>query len=125
MDLPWLWLLEKLCQICIGTIVILLDQAIQIGGFCSVGRGRSGNGYRNRSPQHTYEAGSTEYSYQFLIANMANMKIVNESAPVAEAQISVPVGAGVYGSSVKEVEQALLAACQICDYAGVYACTLG
>ena len=44
------------------------------------------------------------------------MKIINESAPVAEGEISVPVGVA-YGSSVIEVEQALLTACQRCEFA--------
>ena len=48
-------------------------------------------------------------------ASVANMKIINESAPDFESRIHVPVGAA-YGSSVNEVEQALLAASQICEY---------
>lgn len=43
------------------------------------------------------------------------MKIVNESAPVSEARIHVPVSAA-YRSSLEEVEHALLAACERCEY---------
>ena len=49
-------------------------------------------------------------------ASVANMNIINQSAPVAECQISVSVGAA-YGSSVNQVEQALLTASQACEYA--------
>jgi MscS family membrane protein len=43
------------------------------------------------------------------------MKITNQSAPVAEAQISVPVGVA-YGSSVNKVDEALLSASLRCEY---------
>lgn len=97
----------------IGTIAILLDQPFKIGDFVVLGEGDSGT---------VTEIGLRSTRIRRLDgilvsvpnANLANMKITNESAPVAQAQISVPVGV-VYGSSVTEVEQALLTASQTCE----------
>ncbi len=39
-------------------------------------------------------------------ATVANMEIINESAPSSETQISIPVGVA-YGSDVSDVEETL------------------
>ncbi len=98
----------------IGTIAILLDRPFKLGDFVVMGEGDQGT---------VIEIGLRSTRIKRLDgilvsipnASVANMKIVNESAPVTESQISVPVGVA-YGSSVNQVEQALLAACQRCEY---------
>ncbi len=99
----------------IGTIAILLDRPFKLGDIVVLGEGDRGTvteiGLRSTRIKRL-----DGILVSIPNANIANMKIVNESAPVAECQISVPVGVA-YGSSVKEVEQALLTACQRCEYA--------
>lgn len=98
----------------IGTIAILLDQPFKMGDFVVLGEGDSGT---------VTEIGLRSTRIRRLDgilvsvpnSNLANMKITNESAPVAQAQISVPVGVA-YGSCVSEVEQALVTASQRCEY---------
>ena len=99
----------------IGTIAILLDRPFKLGDFVALGEGDRGTvteiGLRSTRIKRL-----DGILVSIPNANIANMKVVNESAPLTESQISVPVGVA-YGSSVKEVEQALLTACQGCDYA--------
>jgi MscS family membrane protein len=99
----------------IGTIAILLDRPFKLGDFVVLGEGDRGTateiGLRSTRIQRL-----DGILVSIPNATIANMKIINESAPVAESQISVPVGVA-YGSSVSEVEQALLTACQKCEYA--------
>ena len=99
----------------IGTIAILLDRPFKLGDFVVLGEGDRGTvteiGLRSTRIKRL-----DGILVSIPNANIANMKVVNESAPLTESQISVPVGVA-YGSSVKEVEQALLTACQGCDYA--------
>ena len=99
----------------IGTIAILLDRPFKLGDFVVLGEGDSGTvteiGLRSTRIKRL-----DGILVSIPNANVANMKIINESAPAAESQIIVPVGAA-YGSSVPEVEQALLAASQRCEYA--------
>jgi MscS family membrane protein len=98
----------------IGTVAILLDRPFKLEDFIVVGEGDQGT---------VIEIGLRSTRIKRLDgilvsipnSNLANMKIINESAPVAEAQISVSVGVA-YGSSVNEVEQALLTASQKCEY---------
>jgi MscS family membrane protein len=98
----------------IGTIAILLDHPFKLGDFIVVGEGERGTvteiGLRSTRIKRL-----DGILVSIPNANLANMKIINESAPEAAAQISVPVGVA-YGSSVKEVEQALLTASQGCEY---------
>jgi MscS family membrane protein len=98
----------------IGTVAILLDHPFKLGDFIVLGEGDQGTvteiGLRSTRIKRL-----DGILVSIPNANLANMKIINESAPVAEAQISVPVGAA-YGSSVDEVEQALLAASARCEY---------
>ncbi len=98
----------------LGTIAILLDQPFRLGDFVVLGEGDRGTviGIGLRSTRIERLDGIL---VSIPNANIANMKIINESAPVVEARISVPVGAA-YGSPVNEVEQALLAASQRCEY---------
>ncbi|MGO9570391.1 MAG: mechanosensitive ion channel family protein [Desulfomonilaceae bacterium] len=99
----------------IGTIAILLDRPFKLGDFVVLGEGDRGTvteiGLRSTRIQRL-----DGILVSIPNATIASMKIINESAPVAESQISVPVGVA-YGSSVSEVERALLTACQRCEYA--------
>jgi MscS family membrane protein len=98
----------------IGTVAIILDQPFKMGDFVVLGEGDRGTvseiGLRSTRIKRL-----DGILVSIPNANIANMKIINESAPVAKAQISVPVGAA-YGSSVNEVEQALLTASHRCEY---------
>ena len=99
----------------IGTIVILLDQPFKLGDYIVIGEGDRGAvteiGLRSTRIR-------TRDGILVSIPNssVANMKVVNESAPVSESRIHVPVGVA-YGSPVEQVEQALLSACAKCEYA--------
>jgi len=90
----------------IGTIMIILDQPFKPGDFIVVGEGDQGTvtevGFRSTRIR-------TRDGILISIPNstVANMKIVNQSAPVTISRIHVPVGVA-YGSDLKEVEQALL-----------------
>jgi small-conductance mechanosensitive channel len=98
----------------IGTIAILLDQPFKVGDFIVLGEEDRGTvtdiGLRSTRIR-------TRDGILVSIPNskVAAMKIVNESAPISEARIHVPVGVS-YGSSAQDVEQALLAACKECEY---------
>ncbi len=98
----------------IGTIAILLDQPFKLGDFIVLGDGDRGTvaAIGLRSTRIRTRDGIL---VSIPNASVANMKIINESAPASEARIHVPVGVA-YGSSVTEVEQALLAASQMCEY---------
>ena len=98
----------------IGTIAILLDQPFKLGDFIVLGDGDRGTvaAIGLRSTRIRTRDGIL---VSIPNASVANMKIINESAPDFESRIHVPVGAA-YGSSVDEVEQALLAACQVSEY---------
>jgi len=98
----------------IGTVAILLDRPFKLGDFIVLGEGDRGTvtAIGLRSTRIRTRDGIL---VSIPNSNVATMKIVNESAPVTEARIRVPVGAA-YGSSVVEVEQALLSACTQCEY---------
>lgn len=98
----------------IGTIAILLDQPFKLGDFIVLGEGDRGT-VTEIGLRSTRIRTRDGILVSIPNSNVANMKIVNESAPMAEARIHVSVGAA-YGSSVSEVEQALLAACRNCEY---------
>ena len=99
----------------IGTIAILLDQPFKVGDFIVLGETEPGTvvdiGLRSTRIR-------TRDGILVSIPNatIANMKIVNESAPVIVARIHVPVGVG-YGVDVNEVREALLAVSEKSDYA--------
>jgi MscS family membrane protein len=99
----------------IGTIAILLDRPFKLGDFVVLGEGEAGTvteiGLRSTRLQRL-----DGVLVSIPNASVANMNIINQSAPVAECQITVSVGAA-YGSSVNEVEQALLIASQKSEYA--------
>ncbi len=99
----------------IGTIAILLDRPFKLGDFVVLGQGDAGTvteiGLRSTRLKRL-----DGILVSIPNASVANMNIINESAPVAECQIAVSVGAA-YGSSVNEVEQALLTASQRSEYA--------
>lgn len=98
----------------IGTIAILLDQPFKLGDFIVLGEGDRGT-VTEIGLRSTRIRTRDGILVSIPNSNVANMKIVNESAPGAEARIHVSVGAA-YGSPVSEVEQALLAACRNCEY---------
>jgi MscS family membrane protein len=98
----------------IATFAILLDQPFKLGDFVVLGDQARGTvieiGLRSTRIK-------TRDGILVSIPNstVADMKIINESAPVAEARIRIPVGAA-YGSSPEEVERAMRAACDSCEY---------
>lgn len=91
----------------IGTIMIIFDQPFKPGDFIVVGEGDQGTvtdvGFRSTRIR-------TRDGILISIPNstVANMKIVNQSAPVTISRIHVPVGVS-YESDLKEVQDALLA----------------
>ncbi|MFA6221712.1 MAG: mechanosensitive ion channel family protein [Desulfomonilaceae bacterium] len=91
----------------IGTIMIILDRPFKPGDYIVVGDGEHGTvsevGFRSTRIR-------TRDGILISIPNsiVANMKIVNWSAPVTVSRVHVPVGVA-YGSDPKEVEEALLA----------------
>jgi MscS family membrane protein len=91
----------------IGTIMIILDRPFKPGDYIVVGDGEHGTvssvGFRSTRIR-------TRDGILISIPNsiVANMKIVNQSAPVTVSRVHVPVGVA-YGSDPKEVEDALLA----------------
>ncbi len=92
----------------IGTIMIILDQPFKPGDYIEVGNGEQGTvvevGFRSTRIR-------TRDGILISIPNstVADMKIVNQSAPVTVSRVHVPVGVA-YGSDPKEVEEALLTA---------------
>ena len=98
----------------IGTVAILLDQPFKVGDFIVIGEGDRGT-VTEIGLRSTRIRTRDGILLSIPNSNVANMKIVNESAPVSEARIHVPFGAA-YGSSVQQVEQAALSACNKCEY---------
>ncbi|MDQ1240061.1 MAG: MscS family rane protein [Thermodesulfobacteriota bacterium] len=98
----------------IGTVMIIFDQPFKPGDFIVVGEGDQGTvtevGFRSTRIR-------TRDGILISIPNstVANMKIVNMSAPVTVTRIHVPVGAA-YGSDPREVEDALLTVCKQSEY---------
>jgi MscS family membrane protein len=98
----------------IGTIMIILDQPFKPGDFIVVGDGEHGTvtevGFRSTRIR-------TRDGILISIPNstIANMKIVNQSAPVTKSRIHAPVGVA-YGSDPKVVEDALLAVAARSEY---------
>ncbi|MGC8605015.1 MAG: mechanosensitive ion channel family protein, partial [Desulfomonilaceae bacterium] len=97
----------------IGTIIIILDQPFKLGDYIEVGSGEHGIvtevGFRSTHIR-------TRDGILISVPNstVANMKIVNQSAPVTISRIHVPVGVA-YGSDPEEVEEALLSAAANCE----------
>jgi len=98
----------------IGTIMIIFDQPFKPGDFIVVGEGDQGTvtevGFRSTRIR-------TRDGILISIPNsmVANMKIVNQSAPVSISRIHVPVGVA-YGSDFKQVEEALLSVANQCEF---------
>ncbi len=98
----------------IGTIMIILDQPFKPGDFIVVGDGEHGTvtevGFRSTRIR-------TRDGILISIPNstIANMKIINQSAPVTKSRIHAPVGVA-YGSDPKVVEDALLAVAARSEY---------
>jgi MscS family membrane protein len=90
----------------IGTIMIIFDQPFKPGDYIVVGEGDEGTvtdvGFRSTRIR-------TRDGILISIPNstVANMKIVNKSAPVTISRIHLPVSVA-YGSAPKLVEEALL-----------------
>ncbi len=90
----------------IGTIMIIFDQPFKPGDYIVVGEGDEGTvtdvGFRSTRIR-------TRDGILISIPNstVANMKIVNKSAPVTISRIHIPVSVA-YGSDPKLVEEALL-----------------
>lgn len=99
----------------IGTVVILLDHPFKMGDYITLG---------NKTQGTVLEIGlrSTRIiTLDGLLisvpnAQVANMEVINQSAPSSETRISVPVGVA-YGSVVSEVEKTLLEIASSSPYA--------
>lgn len=99
----------------IGTVMILLDKPFKLGDFVVLGEGGDLGTVAAIGLRSTRIRTRDGILVSIPNSKVANMRIVNESAPVTEARIHLPVGAA-YGSQVEEVEEALLAACRQCEY---------
>jgi MscS family membrane protein len=99
----------------IGTVAILLDQPFKVGDFVVIGDGEPGTvcDIGLRSTRIRTRDGIL---VSIPNSNVANMKIINESAPVRAARIHIPVGVA-YGVDVREVREALLAVSKKSEYA--------
>ncbi len=99
----------------IGTIMILLDKPFTLGDFIALDDGVSGTvsevGLRSTRIR-------TRDGILVSIPNstVANMKIINQSAPVSIMRVHVPIGVA-YAADVKQVEQTLLAVAARNEYA--------
>lgn len=92
----------------LGTIMIIVDRPFKPGDFIVVG-----DSDRGRVTQVGFRSTRIRTSDDTLISipnsMVASMKIVNQSAPISNVRIQIPVGVA-YDSSPKEVESALLKA---------------
>jgi MscS family membrane protein len=90
----------------IGTVMIILDRPFKIGDFIILGEGERGVvaevGFRSTRIR-------TRDDVLISIPNsvIANTKMINESAPISQFRIRVPIGVG-YESDLKQVEEALV-----------------
>jgi len=75
----------------IGTVAILLDQPFKLGDFIVLGEGDRGT-VAEIGLRSTRIRTRDGILVSIPNSNVANMKIVNESAPVAKARICVPIG---------------------------------
>jgi MscS family membrane protein len=98
----------------IGTVAILLDQPFKVGDFIVLGETDRGT-VTEIGLRSTRIRTRDGILVSIPNSNIASMKIVNESAPVAEARIRLPVSAA-YGSNVHDVEEALLDAALRCAH---------
>jgi len=98
----------------IGTVMIIFDRPFKPGDFIVAGEGDQGTvtevGFRSTRIR-------TRDGILISIPNstVANMKIVNMSAPVTVTRIHVALGVA-YGSDPREVEDALLTICKKSEY---------
>ena len=92
----------------IGTVIILLDRPFKLGDYIVLGNGVQGsvNDIGLRSTRILTLDGLL---VSVPNAKVSNMEITNESAPVSESRISIPVGVA-YDSDPREVERTLLSA---------------
>lgn len=98
----------------VGTLIILLDKPFKRGDFIVLGDGERGT-VTDVGLRSTRIRTLDGILVSIPNATVASMKIINESAPVAQVRIRVPVGVG-YGSEVKLVEEGLLAAARRCEF---------
>ena len=98
----------------IGTIAIFLDRPFKLGDFIVLGDANQGT-VAEIGLRSTCIKRMDGVLVSIPNANITKANIINESAPEAEIRISLPIGVA-YGSSVNEVEQALLTASKRCDY---------
>ncbi len=99
----------------IGTVVILLDHPFKMGDYVTLGPKTQGTvleiGLRS-----TRIITLDGLLISVPNAQVANMEVVNQSAPSSETRISVPVGVA-YGSVVSEVEKTLFEIARSSPYA--------
>ncbi|MGP8284167.1 MAG: mechanosensitive ion channel family protein [Desulfomonilaceae bacterium] len=98
----------------IGTVIILLDRPFKIGDYIVLGNGIQG------SVSEIGLRSTRILTLNGLLVSVPNskvsdMEITNESAPVSESRINIPVGVA-YGSDAKVVEQTLLRAAKKSEF---------
>lgn len=92
----------------IGTIAILLDRPFKLGDYILLGNGIQGS-VSEIGLRSTRILTLNGLLVSVPNSKVADMEITNESAPVSESRINIPVGVA-YGSDPRDVEYALLSA---------------
>ena len=90
----------------IGTIMIILDRTFKLGDYIVLDSGERGQ-VTEVGIRSTRIRTRDDILISIPNAVIANVKMINESAPVSTHRIRVPVGVA-YGSDLKEVERILL-----------------
>jgi len=98
----------------IGTVIILLDRPFKIGDYIVLGNGIQGS-VSEIGLRSTRILTLNGLLVSVPNSKVADMEITNESAPVSESRINIPVGVG-YGSDAKVVEQTLLCAAKKSEF---------
>jgi MscS family membrane protein len=98
----------------IGTVAILLDRPFKLGDTIMLEGGERGT-VEEIGLRSTRIKKPEGMLVSIPNANLANMKIVNESAPESAIQINIPVKTD-YDVSIGDVEQILLKAAQNCEW---------
>lgn len=98
----------------IGTVVILLDHPFKLGDYIVLGEKTQGT-VTDIGLRSTRILTLNGLLVSVPNSTVANMEIINESAPSSETQISIPVGVA-YGSNPGEVEESMLSVAQANQY---------
>ncbi len=98
----------------IGTVIILLDRPFKLADYIVLGNGVQGS-VKEIGLRSTRILTLNGLLVSVPNSKVADMEITNESAPVSESRINIPVGVG-YGSDAKAVEQTLLCAAKKSEF---------